>query len=88
MLSKLSVKKPLTIAVAVVLALILGVMSFGNMTTDLLPSMELPYVAVFTTYPGASPERWRARSPSPWNRCSPPREAYRASPASPGKIPV
>lgn len=57
MLSKLSVKKPLTIAVAVVLALILGVMSFGNMTTDLLPSMELPYVAVFTTYPGASPEK-------------------------------
>lgn len=57
MLSKFSVKKPLTVAVAVVLVIILGVMSFMNMTTDLLPSFDLPYIAVITTYPGASPEK-------------------------------
>lgn len=57
MLSKFSVKKPLTVAVAVVLVVILGVLSFMNMTTDLLPSLDLPYVAVITTYPGASPEK-------------------------------
>ena len=28
-----------------------------NMTTDLLPSIELPYVVVSTTYVGASPEK-------------------------------
>ncbi len=56
MLSAFSVKKPLTVAVSVVLVIILGVMSFMNMTTDLLPSLDLPYVAVVTTYPGASPE--------------------------------
>lgn len=56
MLSKLSVKKPYTIVVAVVLVIVLGVVSFSNMTVDLLPSMNLPYAVVITTYPGASPE--------------------------------
>lgn len=56
MLSKISVKKPYTVVVAVVLILILGFVSFTNMTTDLLPSMNLPYAIVMTTYVGASPE--------------------------------
>ena len=56
MLSKYSVEKPYTVAVAVILVLILGVVSFGKMNTDLLPSMNLPYAVVMTTYPGASPE--------------------------------
>ena len=57
MLSRFSVKKPMTVFVAVVLALILGVMSFINMTTDLLPNMDLPYAVAYTTYIGASPEQ-------------------------------
>ena len=56
MLSRLSVKKPYTVVVAVVLVLILGVVSFTKMNTDLLPSMNLPYAIVMTTYQGASPE--------------------------------
>ena len=56
MLPKLSVKKPYTIVVSVVLVIILGFVSFSNMTVDLLPSMNLPYVMVITAYPGASPE--------------------------------
>ena len=56
MLSKFSVKKPYTVLVGVVLAVVLGIVSFTKMTTDLLPSMSLPYVVVVTTYPGASPE--------------------------------
>lgn len=56
MLSKFSVKRPYTVVVAVVLVIILGVVSFTNMTVDLLPSMNLPYALVMTTYPGASPE--------------------------------
>lgn len=56
MLSKLSVKKPYTVLVAVVLILVLGYLSFRSMSTDLLPDMELPYAIVMTTYPGASPE--------------------------------
>ena len=57
MLSHYSVKKPYTVLVAVVLVLVLGVVSFMGMTTDLLPSIELPYVMVVTSYPGASPEK-------------------------------
>ena len=56
MLSKFSVKKPYTVVVGVVLIIILGVVSFGSMTVDLLPSMNLPYAIVMTTYIGASPE--------------------------------
>ncbi|RDY26515.1 acriflavin resistance protein [Romboutsia weinsteinii] len=57
MISKFSVKKPLTVVVAVVMVFILGIVSFTNMTTDLLPSIDLPYVMVMTNYPGASPEK-------------------------------
>lgn len=56
MLSKYSVRRPLTVLVAVVIVLVLGFLSFRNMSTDLLPSMELPYAIVMTTYAGASPE--------------------------------
>lgn len=56
MISKFSVKKPYTVLVGVVLAIILGVVSFTRMTADLLPNISFPYVIVMTTYPGASPE--------------------------------
>ena len=56
MLAKFSVKKPLTVLVAVILALILGFVSFTSMTPDLLPNMDFPMAVLMTTYPGASPE--------------------------------
>ena len=56
MLSKLSVRRPFTVFVAVVIVLVLGFLSFRNMSMDFLPSMEFPYAIVMTTYPGASPE--------------------------------
>ena len=57
MLSKFSVRKPYTVVVGVVLIILLGIVSFQNMTVDLLPDMDMPYAAVFTAYPGASPEQ-------------------------------
>lgn len=56
MLGKFSVRKPYTVLVAVILVIVLGVVSFMKMSTDLLPSISLPYVIVMTPYPGASPE--------------------------------
>lgn len=56
MISKFSVKKPYTVVVGIILVMILGVVAFTKMTTDLLPSINLPYAIVMTTYPGASPE--------------------------------
>ena len=57
MLSKFSVKKPYTVIVGIVLVVILGVVSLTKMSTDLLPSMNLPYAIVVTSYAGASPEQ-------------------------------
>lgn len=57
MIAKFSVKKPLTIIMAVMLVIVLGFVSFSNMKTDLLPSIDMPYVIVVTTYPGANPEK-------------------------------
>ena len=56
-MTKYSIKKPFTVLVMVVLTLVLGVVSFVKLKTDLLPKMDLPYVVVMTTAPGASPER-------------------------------
>ena len=56
MISKFSVKRAYTVIVGIVLILILGVVVYTRMTVDLLPSIELPYAVVVTTYPGASPE--------------------------------
>lgn len=57
MLSRFSVKKPYTVIVGIVLVIILGVVSLTKMSTDLLPSMNLPYAIVVTSYTGASPEQ-------------------------------
>ena len=56
MLSKLSVRKPFTVLVAVIIIIVFGVVSYTRMTPDLFPKINTPYVIVMTTYPGASPE--------------------------------
>ena len=56
MIAKFSVKKPYTVIVGVILVIVLGIVSFSRMTTDLLPDMNLPYALVITTDVGASPE--------------------------------
>ena len=51
-----SVKKPLTIFVAVLGIIVLGVVAYLKMTPDLFPNMDFPYVIIVTSDPGASPE--------------------------------
>ena len=55
MISKFSVKRPYTVIVGVILVIVLGVVSFTRMTTDLLPDMNLPYALVITTGCGREP---------------------------------
>ena len=64
-MSKFSVKKPLTVFVAVIAVLVLGVVSYLEMTPDLLPNMDFPYIMIMTTYPGASPEKVEAELTKP-----------------------
>ena len=65
MFSKFSVRRPYTVLVAVVMIIVLGIVSFSKMHTDLLPNMEFPYAIVITTYPGASPEEVEATVTKP-----------------------
>ena len=62
---KFSVKKPLTVFVAVLAVVILGVVAYLKMTPDLLPNMNFPYVIIVTTDPGASPEAVEAEVTRP-----------------------
>lgn len=57
MLSRFSVKHPYIVVVAVIVCLILGGVSLSKMKTDLLPEMDIPYLAVIATDPGASAEK-------------------------------
>ncbi len=49
------VKKPITVLMCILIVMILGVISFLRLPINLLPEMELPYMVVVTTSPGASP---------------------------------
>lgn len=51
-----SIKKPVTIIVALIIILLVGTLSLSGLTTSLFPSMNLPYAVVSTMYYGASPE--------------------------------
>lgn len=56
-MTKLFVKKPYTMIVAIIMVLIIGFVSLSSMQTDLLPEIELPYLAIVTTEIGASSEK-------------------------------
>ena len=56
-MSKFSVRNPLTVFMAVIVAIVLGIVSYTRMTPDLMPSIDLPYVVVVTSYVGATPEK-------------------------------
>ena len=67
-MEKFSVKRPFTVLVAVLIISILGFVSTTSMSTDLLPSISLPYMMVITPYPGASPERVEMTVAEPMER--------------------
>ncbi len=56
-MERLSVKKPFTVLVAIIAVIALGFVSLSKLTMDLLPEIDLPYLIIITTYPGASPEK-------------------------------
>lgn len=56
-MTKFFVKKPFFVVVAVIITLIIGGVSLSNMNTDLMPDMEIPYMMVITTEPGATPAK-------------------------------
>ncbi|MDR0685661.1 MAG: efflux RND transporter permease subunit [Spirochaetaceae bacterium] len=55
-IAKAVVKRPVLWLVVFVLVCISGVFLFSSIAFDMLPEVEVPYLAVVTTYPGADPE--------------------------------
>ncbi|MDO4975841.1 MAG: efflux RND transporter permease subunit [Eubacteriales bacterium] len=55
-MTKLFVKKPFLTLVTIVVVITIGIVSLTKMQTNLMPDMELPYMIVIVTDPGASPE--------------------------------
>lgn len=64
-MERLSVKKPFTVLVAVIIIIAMGVVSLMHLSMDLLPEISLPYMIVITTYPGAGPEKVEALVTTP-----------------------
>lgn len=56
-MTKFFVKKPFFVIVAVIISLIIGCVSLSSMDTDLIPDMNIPYMMVITTEPGATPAK-------------------------------
>ncbi|HZU54113.1 MAG TPA: efflux RND transporter permease subunit, partial [Holophagaceae bacterium] len=53
---RLALRRPYTIAVACILAAILGALSVSRMIVDIFPAIDIPVVAVVWSYPGLSAE--------------------------------
>lgn len=49
-----SVKRPVTTILIFVIMIVIGLYSLMRLPVDLYPEIELPFVTVMTTYPGAS----------------------------------
>lgn len=55
-IAQFAVNRSATVIVLIAALTLIGVMSVAQMPTDLMPEIELPYAAVFTSYSGAGPE--------------------------------
>lgn len=51
---KLSIKRPILVIVAFLVILIIGVVSYTNLSVDMYPNIEIPMITITTVYPGAS----------------------------------
>ena len=55
-LSNASLKRPIAISTIVFALVVIGAFSYTKLGLDFMPSIDLPYVTIFTVYPGAGPE--------------------------------
>lgn len=51
-----SVKRPVTVFMALVALMLMGFISLSRLAIDFLPSMELPFINISTTYDGVGPQ--------------------------------
>lgn len=49
------IDRPVMTTMIVVIMLVMGIFSYGNLVTELIPSINFPVIVVTTIYPGAAP---------------------------------
>ncbi len=59
-IAKYSVHKPITVLMAILIVILLGVVSLTKLPLELFPDINLPYAVVVTTYEGKNPEEVEA----------------------------
>lgn len=64
-LSKTAVMRPTTVMIIFSILTALGIYATFDLPLDLFPDIELPYVAISTSYPGAGPEEVEKRITRP-----------------------
>jgi multidrug efflux pump subunit AcrB len=60
-LVRIALRRPLSVTVMALLMLVLGVLSFAYMNTDIFPAINLPVVMMVWNYPGLSPSDMERR---------------------------
>ena len=61
-----SVKRPVTTILIFVGLMVMGIYSLTQLPVDLYPEMELPFVVIYTNYPGERPKILNQMLPGPW----------------------
>ncbi|MBE6008458.1 MAG: efflux RND transporter permease subunit, partial [Lachnospiraceae bacterium] len=56
MLSKLTIKRPVTTVMVLLIVCLCGIVALTGLKMDLMPSMDIPVAVVSTSYTGAGPE--------------------------------
>ena len=54
--SKISVRKPVTVLIIFVLLVVLGVNASRHLPLEMIPDMDIPYIMISTSYANASPQ--------------------------------
>lgn len=55
-ISNVSIKRPVTVTMLMLIVVIMGFVSLGNLSLDLYPEIEIPIAIVSTTYSGVGPQ--------------------------------
>ncbi|MDX9859142.1 MAG: efflux RND transporter permease subunit [candidate division Zixibacteria bacterium] len=55
-LSDISIKRPIMMSMLLIVFMLFGALAFFGMPLDLMPDIEIPYIAVQTAYSGAGPK--------------------------------
>ncbi len=55
-ISELSVKRPVSILMVMLIIVVIGIVAFSKLTIDLMPEIDYPVITVITNYEGVAPE--------------------------------